>query len=585
MADFLGALGAVPQPALAKEQLRQLEACTAMPRPARSTGSISGGGLRKLSMLIRTFRKPLICCPAALEEFENANHGVLPVSANDALSSLITFMETATHYREWRGTVLAQLKHPIHTQQKYWLIQRINDLYLRALQNRGRGIDRRRRDALYGAGPQDIRRPGRARSKPSLRFIERNHAPLSHGPRCLRSLALPPISRSSHLAASAPIIKEQIVNHEQVIRDVADTVHDLLGPRDAIAFMLDRIEDPPDWLRFTSQRNDWIQNSNKLGEWRTEVKDLGDLDRVFSSPSWPSYAGTSVPGGASVSFMTAGITIIGRRKRRTSPRWPRKSWPNGSNPAFGRISSPNTVLRLAGRRTGHRYSPQGSRSKNPLRSGPMATRRLSAPAEAFAESIAILLPLVELRPNNLAYRTKLMHAYFRTGKQAELLAMLKQTDAFFHEKDRWNEGPLAGLAASCLENNLYTQSVGYYQELIPLHQRTHPRRGVGNGTLSGYYAGAAQAYSGLGKTKEAVDMASGAVVSWAPGQQQRHDALESLVKVLAAAPDLAAYVADLGKQKLQIRRCPQGNWAGLHPQKRSRSGHPAIAACRRIAAR
>ena len=144
-----------------------------------------------------------------------------------------------------------------------------------------------------------------------------------------------------------------------------------------------------------------------------------------------------------------------------------------------------------------------------------------------------------------------MHAYYRTGKQAELLALLKQTDAFFHEKDRWNEGVLAVLANSCLENHLFAQSVAYYGELIPLHQRTAPHRGIGAGTLSVYYSNAAQAYAGLGKTKAAVDMASGAVVSWGPSHEQRKDALASLVNVLVAAPDLAAYVAELDKEKMQ----------------------------------
>src|SRR5262249_14124500 len=166
----------------------------------------------------------------------------------------------------------------------------------------------------------------------------------------------------------------------------------------------------------------------------------------------------------------------------------------------------------------------------------------------FAESIPLLMPLVELRPENLHFRIRLMHAYFQTGKQAQLVALLKQTDAFFHEKDRWNEGALAGLAHSCLENHLYTESVAYYDELIPLHQNTHPRRGIGNGVLSSYYSQAAQAYTGLGKTREAVDRASGAVVSWAPNQQQRRDALEALVQVLMAAPNLDAYLVELDKE-------------------------------------
>ena len=69
--------------------------------------------------------------------------------------------------------------------------------------------------------------------------------------------------------------------------------------------------------------------------------------------------------------------------------------------------------------------------------------------------------------------------------------------------------------------------------------------------LSQYYSHAAAAYAGLGKTKQAVDMASGAIVSWGPNQEQRKYALNALVEVLVGAPDLAAYVAELDKEKLQ----------------------------------
>src|SRR5262249_23690539 len=57
--------------------------------------------------------------------------------------------------------------------------------------------------------------------------------------------------------------------------------------------------------------------------------------------------------------------------------------------------------------------------------------------------------------------------------------------------------------------------------------------------------------AGLGKTSEAVDMASGAVVSWAPNQAQRASALEALVKVLAEARDLTPYASELDKKPMQ----------------------------------
>src|SRR5262249_21372454 len=134
-----------------------------------------------------------------------------------------------------------------------------------------------------------------------------------------------------------------------------------------------------------------------------------------------------------------------------------------------------------------------------------------------------------------------------TGQPGELRALLKETDAFFHQKDRWTESALAALGHSCLQNELYSESVAYYNELIPLHQRNHPRRGVGDGTLSDYYTNEARAYAGLKQTAEAADAACGAIVSWSPSQTQRQQALAVLREVLHNSPDLDAYVVQLDK--------------------------------------
>jgi tetratricopeptide (TPR) repeat protein len=167
----------------------------------------------------------------------------------------------------------------------------------------------------------------------------------------------------------------------------------------------------------------------------------------------------------------------------------------------------------------------------------------------YGESIAVLQPLVERRPDNLDYRVLLMHAYFRTARNAELLALLKQTDAYFHEQDRWGENPLQRLAQSTLQNELYEQSVAYYKELIPLHERTQPGRGIGDGTLAGYYIGLANAYAGLKKTPEAVEAAAGTIVAWGPRHNNRAEALKTLKEVLLRSPDLDGFVAHFDKQK------------------------------------
>ncbi len=172
----------------------------------------------------------------------------------------------------------------------------------------------------------------------------------------------------------------------------------------------------------------------------------------------------------------------------------------------------------------------------------------------YEQSIALLRPLVRLRPDNLNYRVWLMHAYYHTKRQGELLALLRETEATWRRPDRWMEGVIAALAESCLSNELHDQAVGFFHEVISLHQRTHPNRGIGNGTLSNYYVKLARAYAGLRKTPEAVDAASGAVVSWGSAHDRRAEALQTLRQVLAQSPDLDGYVAQLDAEAAKTGR-------------------------------
>ncbi|MBP88005.1 MAG: hypothetical protein CMJ64_14980 [Planctomycetaceae bacterium] len=58
-----------------------------------------------------------------------------------------------------------------------------------------------------------------------------------------------------------------------------------------------------------------------------------------------------------------------------------------------------------------------------------------------------------------------------------------------------------------------------------MHQRSHPTRGIGEGTLSNYYTWLADAHSKLKQTKEAIDAAAAA--SLAGGQVTLNDATPS----------------------------------------------------------
>ena len=126
--------------------------------------------------------------------------------------------------------------------------------------------------------------------------------------------------------------------------------------------------------------------------------------------------------------------------------------------------------------------------------------------------------------------------------------MRSAADEHFREAGRWNEGVAATLGDACREAELHELATGYYDEAISLVQRQQPGGGVGGEELPRYYRGLAESYSALGKTDEAVDAASGAVVSWGPDIDRRQESINALRQVLEQAADLDAYVSVLDEK-------------------------------------
>jgi tetratricopeptide (TPR) repeat protein len=351
------------------------------------------------------------------------------------------------------------------------------------------------------------------------------------------------------------VLKRQANNYESVVRDFAQSLHDLAGPRDAVAFLLDQIENEPAWLRYNN-RDGWSQHGWTIAMWWQEAKDRGDLE------------------GRLLKLVLAELRRdLETRQQHNRSLYTRQShlyWAEKEN-AFAKVAE-EVLARQKESGPAAQYLAEyfyfglgrGGRAIDILlaahqqkvldEGGQVQLVDYLHRENRHGESIPLLQPLVVRRPENLSYRVLLLRAYFRADRHGDLLTLLKDTDAFFHQKDRWTEGVMASLGASCLENQLYAQSAAYYNEAIPLHQRTAPRRGIGDGVLSGYYTQLAHAYAGLHKTAEAVDAAGGAVVGWGPDQAQRAQALETLKQVLQNSPDLDAYVVHLNRESAETGR-------------------------------
>jgi Tfp pilus assembly protein PilF len=550
MADFLAGLGSIAQQPLAKEQVRQLEEL----HRGQAKGTFDRLHLaHRLASTLGAYSRTLEAADllqAGLQEFQDAQDGVLPATANDALNTLITLLETARHFDRGEKVLLDQLRHPVHHQQTLWLTQRLDRLYLSALQNGG--------DVALGSG-QTLYEAVERKLRADLATPDPNH-------RYNLVEILCSVYRAAHdkkltgvlddLQAFAfkqlpHFLREQVANYEAVVNNtLAQTVHDLRGPRDGAAFLLERIETEPEWLRFNNQ-DGWSRFGWTIATWRTEAKGLGELDdRLLKVVVFELRRDLETRQRRNQALYYKGNVHYWQEKEEVFAKAAEQVLAQRSQSAAAVAYIADYFYWGVGQSARAIEIMFDAYRRNILDDGQQfqLTEYLHQ-QNRHAEAVPLLQALVKRRTDSLSYRVSLLRAYFRTGRQADLLALLQDTDAFFHKDDRWTEGTIAGLAWSCVENHLFTQAVAYYNEVIPLHQRTQPRRGVGNGTLSSYYANLSQAYAGLNKTAEAVDAAAGAIVSWGPRQHQRTAAVATLKQVLYQAPDLDGYVAQLDKQE------------------------------------
>ncbi|NQU25208.1 MAG: hypothetical protein HQ567_28320 [Candidatus Nealsonbacteria bacterium] len=551
MAKFLANLGTISQKKLANEQVRELKAL----HNEAGAGSIDrlfiAYALARTMSNYQQTDEAIDLLEAALKEYQTASDGVLSSAVNGPLDGLISFLESSHYYSRAEKILKAQLEHPANPQQRFWLTERLYRTYNNTLANKGTvslGSGRELYENLQDRLIKDLKTDNQNHRYLLVNLLcdvyrtahSKNQAALTGVPDDLRGFAFERFAR---------LLPGQVGNYQNMVNRVADTLHDVAGPRDGLKFLIARIEAEPEWLRYNRQ-DGWNSYGGHLAYWRSQTKDLGDL----------------APRLLNIVLAELRKDLVSQQSRNRnmyyndySHFWSEKAddFAKMADKVYAEHKRSGAAVKYIAQYLYHGLDRYDRAIEMLLiawddkvldESGQSQLVQYLHKQRRYGESIAVLGPMVETRPDNIQYRVWLMHAYFRTTRRADLLALLKQTDEYFHEKGRWQEHVIAALGHSCLENKLYEQSVTYYEELIPLHQRSQPNRGIGNGTLSQYYADMAQAYGGLQNTAKAVDAACGAVVSWGARHDNRSSALSSLRNVLRSSPDLDAYVAELDKQ-------------------------------------
>lgn len=347
------------------------------------------------------------------------------------------------------------------------------------------------------------------------------------------------------------ILKRPCAQHSQIITQVGRAIKEILGTADALEFLIGAFERYPGQYEYTWQSS-WQRHGYTLAQWHSEmngkVKELEprllkivltelrrDLEsqhaqsRYFYHDNygprfWKEKAGDfsrvaeevlkdNLDSGRSITYIADYL--------------------------YGGLDRTGRAIEIMS--TAHRQGLLNTKQQIQLCDYLHSQRR-------HVESVPILEPIVEQHPDVMSYRTRLITGYGKSGRRGEMRDLLKASDAHFRQQGRWVESDVAILAQCCLGNGVLVEAAGYFAEAISMHQRGRNDRGVGNGVLSNYYSDQSRAYAGLGKTIEAVEAASAAIVAWGPRFTQRQSSVYWLKRALSDSKDLDGYVRHLDKE-------------------------------------
>lgn len=549
MAELLKNLGRITHNQLATEQLRQLKALYDSTEPGTDDRlwigwyyghcEFSSYGRRDVG---------LAHVENAVNEYEATHTDGWPSHVNTVLSGYITMLTGISRHATAERVVNRHLENPLNDSQRYWLTQQMDDVYISALSAQGT-VSLGRGETLYGniltrllkAAETDNHNHRYQTTQKILALFDAAKRRFLEYKGDMRTYAFEQLPQ---------ILERQTNNYRTIVDRTAHRLKDLIDTRTGLAFYISRIENYPVRL-MRSWENPWQQFGYRVAQWRRDVgNNIGDLEpRLLKLVLDELRRDLRTRNQRNRYLYHTDYGYFWSEKRDDFARVVEE--------VYADLKHSRRYVEYIGLYLYHGLDHYSraieillvAHSQGILeQSGQATVCQWLHEQKRYGESIPILEPMVALYPDTMDYRCRLITAYHHTQRFEQRDELLAAVNEHFRQGGRWIEHNVAQLANCTRLIRLYTQSVDLYGEVIPLHQRTAPNQGIGNETLSRYYRYLADAHSGLGQTKEAVDAAASAIVAWGPRYELRQSAILNLRNILRNADDLDEYVAYLDEQ-------------------------------------
>ncbi len=551
MATVLRNLGRIQHQPLIEEQLRELEELARQSEPLSNDALLITADLAHVLYWhygtapesIRGRERALTLLSNAIRDRMEKDKGVWPSPLNSVVSEYIAQLRDARQYTTAEEFLAGSLKTAAADDQRTFFTEERFQLWINALQNDGQ-VSLGTREELFAALlAKSLERVRAAADNERYSRIVETCTILGTAVDKGFESARPALSTFTF--ETFPTLQTTSMhNYDSAISHLASTIHDRLGRREELRFLILSFERYPPWSLYT-WNDGWNHHASRMGQLRQEIGDIGDLEPPllklvlrrlrqdlrtregrtyeFCRRNYGYFWGEKVE-----DFARTAEEVLA--EERNSPR----ILQNIADYLFNGLDRKTRAIEVLF--VAHRRGVLDNDGINTLGNYLHLSHR-------DAEAAPLYELLVDREPGNLGHRTSLMISYYHAKRPQQVRDVYGQVQTDFRKQGLWTDQAMGQLADACHACGLEEEARQLYSDAISRRQRSSPTRGIGDDQLSHWYRQLAYTYANLKKTSEAVEAASGAIVCWSPRHSQRETALETLRSVVQQSPDLDAYVA------------------------------------------
>jgi predicted Zn-dependent protease len=550
MANFHYSLGTLRDPRLVEEQLRELRELRKLAAAkSRDHLQITNDLCNVLFWNYGRKDEAIREMESEVRDYAQANEGQWPHADNEILGSYVRMLEGADRHAAGETVLQSYLAKSQNDDQRRWLRDRLLALYNHALEHDGATSLGSGAALLKGVAAKAYQQIDASADERERYLIVNKLVQIFDTAFRKKIAGNAELVRHFAFEIIPAVLEKQQDNYRNTASEPVRVIDEVLGLKAGMQYLIERVEHYPQRFEI-GWNNAWSTFGNQIADHRQKMLEakqpLGELEPRLLKLVIAELKRDLRTGESRGSYLYHWNNYFWKEKTADFAKAANEVYAEQKN-------SGRRVLYIAD------YFWRGLQMHErgveilliAYRDGLLDERGQFELVEymlhdqRYAEAIPILEGLIARKPDHLAYRTRLMICYFKTKRADQLRELQAQTAEHFHKEGRWTAANIAELAKACLQTELNQLSADYFREAISLYQRQRPGASAGDTTLSSWYQDQARAYSALGKTKEAVEAASAAVVCWGAHQNERKDALNTLTSVLAAAKDLDAYVKTL----------------------------------------